>query len=579
MFKFKSIFTFTLLFVMMVLFHFTHSGLGIASMAENDEFSEEDTRLDTEAYYLLFNRDYKTLEQRFKSYIDAYAGGKITAEDISNKFDRFLRTPGLEAQFNEWINTYPRSYSARLARGIYHIANAWVLRGGKFAGETSDDQFQRFSGELKNAQSDIEASLNLFSRPIESYRYLIRVSKGLSLEKEREFLDEALKIDPKAFYPRSEYLSAITPKWGGNNDLMAEFINASKKSQMNAKLMNRLESDYYSYLAEQSYLDKDFKTSSAYYLKSYMAYKRPGTLYKSGRAANDGGFKDLAFSLFDELAKKHTKYPTGFTERGYLYESYFKDYDKAINDYLIASDLGNSWAQNRIGWFYMTGTHVKTDLVKAEKYLIMAIRQNDKTALANLDVLNNLKKNSLKYNLSDDSYVVPKLNELNIHSYAVLNVDLRVDWLNKRGKSQSTAFVDSNIAKIERMLKGLGYTCLDRSKIIALSDDQKLSVTNLSNEKVQQIGRLLNADAVIVATIPSMGINRSLNIYYENIDIKAISVASGQAIWNSRLNGSVDATDLEANSHMVILDSIESKLYDLLQSKLKSAINQAKEER
>lgn len=127
------------------------------------------------------------------------------------------------------------------------------------------------------------------------------------------------------------------------------------------------------------------------------------------------------------------------------------------------------------------------------------------------------------------------------------------------------------------MLKGLGYTCLDRSKIIALSDDQKLSVTNLANEKARQIGNLLNADAVIIATIPSMGIDRSLNIYYENIDIKAISVASGQTIWNSRLNGRVDATDLEANSHMVILDSIESKLYDLLQSKLKSATNQAKE--
>lgn len=577
MFKFKSIFTFTLLFVMLVLFYFTHSGLGIAGIDENDEFNEGDTRLDTEAYYLLFNRDYKTLEQRFNSYLDAYAVGKITAEEISVRFDRFRRTPGLEAQFNEWINAYPKSYSARLARGIYHVANAWVLRGGKFASETSDDQLQRFKDELKNAQSDIEASLGLFSRPIESYRYLIRISKGLSLGKEREFLDEALKIDPKAFYPRSEYLNAITPKWGGNNDLMAEFIRASKMTQLNAKLMSRLESEYYSYLADQAQFDKDFKMASAYYLKSHMVYSNPSILHKSGKAANDGGFKDIAFSLFDELVTKHAKYQFGFTERGYLYESYFKDYDKAIKDYLVASDLGNSWAQNRLGWFYMTGTHVKIDLVKAEQYLIMAARQNNKTASENLVILNNLKKDSFKYNLSDDTSVTPNVNELNIHSYAVLNVDLQVDWLNKRGKSQSTAFINNVIAKIEKMLKSLGYACLDRSRIIAVLDDRKLSVADLTNEKAQQIGNLINADAVIIATIPSMGINRAQNIYYENIEIKAISVANGQIIWNSRLKGSVDATGQEANSHMVILDAIESKLYDLLQDKLKSAIHQANE--
>lgn len=432
MFKFKSIAIVTLPFVMVVLFHFTFSGLGIAGTNDtNDEFSEEDTRLDKEAYYLLFNKDYKNLEQRFNSFLDSYAAGKITAEEISNKFDRFRRTPGLEVQFNEWINAYPKSYSARLARGIFRMAHAWELRGSKFASGTSDDQFQKFTDELKNAESDLEASLNLFSRPVESYRYLIRISKGLSLGKEREFLDAAIRIDPYAFYPRSEYLNSITPKWGGNNSLMTQFINASKKSQPNIKLTNRLESECYSYLAEQANYDKDYKISSAYYLKSYMVSGKPEILYKSAKAANDGGFKELAFSLYDELTKKHPKYQYGFSDRGYLYEIYFKDDDRAINDYLIASDLGNSWAQNRIGWFYMTGTHVKTNLVKAEKYLIMAVRQNNQTARTNLDILYNLKKNGLKYDLSDDSYVTPKLNEL-IHSYAVLNVDLQVDWLNKK---------------------------------------------------------------------------------------------------------------------------------------------------
>ena len=182
----------------------------------------------------------------------------------------------------------------------------------------------------------------------------------------------------------------------------------------------------------------------------------------------------------------------------------------------------------------------------------------------------------LKYNLSDDSYVTPKTNELNIHKYAVLNVDIKVDWLNKREGGQSKTVADNNIAKIERTLKSLGYECIEKSKIMTLLDDQKMSLTDLTNEKAQQIGRLLKADAVIIATIPGMGKDFNLNTYFEQIEIKAILVADGHIIWNSLLKGSVDAGQ-EVYGHMVILDSIETKLYDLLQAKLQSAIHQDKE--
>ena len=358
----------------------------------NFDWSEEEYRQDEELYYLLFNKDYENLERRFGSYLDSYAAGKITAETLSHRFDRFRRALGLGLQFNEWISAYPKSYAARLARGIFRTASAWELRGSKYASETSDNQFQQFRDEIKKAQSDVEFSLSLFSRPIESYCYLIRISKSLSLGKERELLDAAIRIDPYAYYPRAEYLGSIIPKWGGSKSLMSEFIDASKKSQLDAKLMSRLESLYYYHLAEQASRDREYRVSSDYYLKSYRINGTPSVLKDSAKAAKDGGLAELAFSLYDELARKHPKYEHGFSNRGYLYEVYFKDYDKAVNDYLIASDLGDSWAQNRMGWLYMTGTHVKTDLVKAEKYLLMAVAQNNKTARENLDILNNLKK-------------------------------------------------------------------------------------------------------------------------------------------------------------------------------------------
>jgi hypothetical protein len=100
-------------------------------------------------------------------------------------------------------------------------------------------------------------------------------------------------------------------------------------------------------------------------------------------------------------------------------------------------------------------------------------------------------------------------------------------------------------------------------------DNQKLSLTGLTDEKAQKIGKLIKTDAVIIATIPSMGKNHPSNVYFEDIKIRAISVANGQVVWNSLLKGSVVA-DQDKYDYTLILDSIESKLYDLLQSKLKA---------
>jgi len=243
------------------------------------------------------------------------------------------------------------------------------------------------------------------------------------------------------------------------------------------------------------------------------------------------------------------------------------NYELAVESYNKALKFGDriSWLKKRANCYSKLG---KRHLAAVDANRVLYYSPNDMIARA-LTVSNNPL--SLKYNLKDDTYVSPKVKELNIQSYAVLNVDLQVNWLNARGGGQSTTVKNNNIAKIQRMLIGLGYGCVERSTITALVDDQKLSLSDLTTEKAKQIGRLLNVDAVIIAKIPSMGKNHALNTYYEDIEIKAISVANGHVIWNSLLKGSVDAGQ-DVYGHMVVLDSIESKLYDLLQTKLKLAI-------
>jgi tetratricopeptide (TPR) repeat protein len=241
-------------------------------------------------------------------------------------------------------------------------------------------------------------------------------------------------------------------------------------------------------------------------------------------------------------------------------KQYYTDgnYDQAMSSYTAALKYGDriDWLKRRATCYLKLGQFelAEADVNKALYYSPYDWETNLPTGLDS--PLN------FKYNLGDSNFIEQKDKKLNIRTYAVIGVDVQVNWLTERSAYQSITWANHNIAKIERILTNLGYVCLDRQKITDYSVNQKLSFSDLTAEKIQQIGHLINADAVIVATIPSMGRDRSSgqDAFFEKIEIKAILVADGQIIWSALLSGRVKIDpEVEAHSHMFILDSIESK--------------------
>lgn len=359
--------------------------------AHAQQLSEQEV-FGKKTYDMLDARQYGALEQRFRPYLDSYANNKISAEAFAWRFEAFSMMTEVEPRLDEWVQSFPNSYTARLARGIYHVTDAWRKRGELMGNRTSDMQMKGFHESLKKAQSDLGSSIPLYARPVNSYRYLIRISKGLGLGNERDMLDKALKLDPKAFDARSEYYDAITPRWGGSKKEMASFLDESNKSQMSDKDKKRIEGIYYYDLAQQARLEKDYKAGSDYFYKYYLTKKDPNILLWSVQDAIDGKLQELAMERLNELNKEYPTYPFGFELRAQLYEYHYKDIKKAIQDYLVAADLGATWSQNRMGWNYMKGINVSVDYVKAKHYLDLAAKQGNETAMANLDILKKLQK-------------------------------------------------------------------------------------------------------------------------------------------------------------------------------------------
>ncbi|MBI3384481.1 MAG: DUF4034 domain-containing protein [Aquabacterium sp.] len=337
---------------------------------------------------------YAELEKDYAPLLSAYLAGTASEDDLAPKFAALASTPGLEDRLDVWVNAYPASYPARLARGLYRVAAAWRLRGDRFVDKTTDNQLKGFTDGLNQATADLNASIKLYARPVWSYTALIMVyrGQGANLDDARRLLDKALKIDPQAYGPRMEYQIMLTPKWGGSVDLLESFAKECNQSAMSKKNKERIEARHHAYVAEAAQLERDYKRASDEYFKAYEIEREPRRLLQSGQSAQDGSLMDLAFQRFDALVKAHPQYPFGYNKRGGMYESQFKNDEKAFKDYMAAAELGNSFAQNRVGWWYMTGKHVAKDYERAELFFRRAADQRNETAIANLASLKALRK-------------------------------------------------------------------------------------------------------------------------------------------------------------------------------------------
>lgn len=361
-----------------------------ALSTQAQQVSEQDA-FGKKTYDMLTSKEYGALEQRFLPYLDSYASDRISEETLDWRFEVFSKMTEVEPQLDGWVKAFPNSYAARHARGIYHVTDAWRKRGELMGSRTSDDQMKGFHDSLQKAKADFVSSLPLYSRPVSSYSYLIRVSKGLGLGNERAMLDNALKLDPKVFNARSEYFDAITPRWGGSENEMASFLVESNKSRMSDKDKKRVEGIYYYDLAQEARRQKNYKAGSEYFYKFYLTEKKPNVLQWSAQVAIDGKFHDLAIARLEELTKTYPSFPFGFELRAQLYEYHFKNIQKAMQDYSTAADLGASWSQNHLGWYYMQGINVPVNYLKAKYYLDLAAKQGNETAMENLEILRQLQ--------------------------------------------------------------------------------------------------------------------------------------------------------------------------------------------
>lgn len=376
--------------VLVGLFRLFLAPLAACLLATSGARATEDYEVPAHAY--LATKNLAGLESGFGEMFRLYREGKISDESVYRSLDRFTldATDGQEALFDAWVAAYPKSYVALTARGYYYRGKAGRIRGGKYARETSAVQFAGHNEYMTKARSDLLKAAELDPKPTLSYLRLITIAGSTeNLAQAKRMREMALKADPKSMIAHRVYLKYAAPKWQGSIAELAAAERDAAASAMSETDKRRYRAYYYYMVGDE--MDRIDKPDDA--IDMFWRAHREGAEKENYNALERGAWVaeknlkyDEAMKFLDELlATSKSAELWARKKRGYILETQFGKLDKAFADYSVAVELGDGWAETRLGWWYDNGIHVPRDEQKARELWQRAARKGNRTAIQNLE--------------------------------------------------------------------------------------------------------------------------------------------------------------------------------------------------
>jgi hypothetical protein len=300
--------------------------------------------------------NYSALEQYYSQRQSDYEAGKASDEQLYASFRRLYENNwDNEGNFDRWMQAYPASYSATLARGAYLYRMAWSVRGDKYLADTSSEQFDAMSNYLSRARPALLASLKMTSKPYLSTLYLLNASLLDSTKLERQrWLELGTAMDPNNTLLRVRYMWGLRPRWSGSYDEMQSFLQQCQDQHLQPALLARLDMLIHADLAEDAMRaadqNKSFDEWGQVLKLAETAHDAPGTeaLIGYARAAWDLNRRAEAERALAQLSDRNLDDAWSLTQVGWMYTSAHRDAD-AWPLLLKAANLNDSWAQFTVG--------------------------------------------------------------------------------------------------------------------------------------------------------------------------------------------------------------------------------------
>jgi len=192
---------------------------------------------------LLKSGDYASLDHQLNALQAEYETGRATEEQLYTGFRQLYEdSTANERYFSAWVQAYPNSYAAHLARGTYYYRMAWFIRGEEYLRTTPRSQVNSMTEYLSAARPDLLASMELTAKPYLSALYMLNVTQLNGSEGDhRYWFKEGMRIDPTNTKVRVRYMETLRPRWGGSYVEMQDFLAQTRRQSSDPQLLARLE--------------------------------------------------------------------------------------------------------------------------------------------------------------------------------------------------------------------------------------------------------------------------------------------------------------------------------------------------
>lgn len=344
---------------------------------------------------MLGSHDFAGLAAEEKTIMDNYRKGHVDTDEFSEQLialvEPFSSSYIPDAEL--WVKTQPRSYAAHLCLGRLYLYAAWEARGNKFANQTSREQFDKMAELAQKALENLQASLTLFGKPYSSYTNLIEIDALLSQGKMRHYLDSAIKIDPTATHAYRRYFIYNTPRWGGSFKHLEFLLAEIRQGPMPPQKLADLEALLLGFKGNDESLHRNPAGAAALYLQAYERFPSQKTVWRLYWAATE--FKkamqiERAIEVYTKIINNYPDEDKAYFERGMIHSG-MVNHELALKDFVASAQLGNKYAQNNAGYYYMVGRGGIKDLDLAKTYLSQSAAQGFKHAEEKLKVLESMR--------------------------------------------------------------------------------------------------------------------------------------------------------------------------------------------
>jgi hypothetical protein len=165
---------------------------------------------------LLKSGDYASLDHQLNALQTEYETGRATEERLYTGFRQLYEDSAAnERYFSAWVQAYPNSYAAHLARGTYYYRMAWFIRGEEYLRKTPRSQVNSMTEYLRAARPDLLASVAMTAKPYLSALYMLNVTQLNGSEGDhRYWFKEGMRIDPTNTKVRLRYMETLRPQMG-----------------------------------------------------------------------------------------------------------------------------------------------------------------------------------------------------------------------------------------------------------------------------------------------------------------------------------------------------------------------------